>query len=76
MKKSRQSSLTRKATQALEAAVAKVIEDHRRRGMPLAVWRDGKAVLIPAEEAGSRVGHRSPAKPDRVGRKAKSKRSP
>lgn len=38
------SSLSEKALAALEAAVAKVVEDHRRRGAPLAVWRDGKAV--------------------------------
>jgi hypothetical protein len=29
--------------------VAKVVEDHRRRGKPLAVWRNGKAVWISAE---------------------------
>ena len=34
--------------QALSDAVAKVVEDHKRRGRPLAVWRDGKAVWIPA----------------------------
>ena len=44
-------SLTQKATQALTDAVAKVVEDHRRGGVPLAVWRNGKAVLILATEA-------------------------
>ena len=39
--------------QALTDAVAKVVEDHRRRDRPLAVWRDGKAVWIPATEAGA-----------------------
>jgi hypothetical protein len=53
MKKSTQSSLTQKAMQALTDAVGKVVEDHRRRGMPLAVWRDGKAVSISASEAGA-----------------------
>ncbi len=38
---------------ALTEAVAEVVEDHRRRGRPLAVWRDGKAVWIPATEAGA-----------------------
>ncbi len=38
------SPMAKKAMAALEAAVAKVVEDHRRRGVPLAVWRDGKAV--------------------------------
>ncbi len=39
--------------QALTEAVAKAVEEHRRRGIPLAVWRDGKAVSIPAAEAGA-----------------------
>ena len=37
---------------ALTEAVAEVVDDHRRRAKPLAVWRDGKAVWIPATEAG------------------------
>ena len=37
--------------QALTEAVGKVVEDHRRRGIPLAVWRNGRAVSIPATEA-------------------------
>jgi hypothetical protein len=32
---------------------AKVVEDHRWRGKPLAVWSDGKAVWIPVAEAGA-----------------------
>jgi hypothetical protein len=46
-------SLTQKAMHALTEAVAEVVEDHRRRAKPLAVWRDGKAVWIPATEAGA-----------------------
>jgi hypothetical protein len=53
MKKSSKSSLTQQAIQALADAVAKVVEDHRRRAKPLAVWRDGKAVWIPATEIGA-----------------------
>ncbi|MEW6161181.1 MAG: hypothetical protein AB1813_27440 [Verrucomicrobiota bacterium] len=53
MKKSSKSSLTQMAMKALADAVAKVVEDHRRRARPLAVWRDGKAVWIPATEAGA-----------------------
>jgi hypothetical protein len=53
MKKRTKSSLTQKAMRALADAVAEVVEDHRRRGKPLAVWRDGKAVWIPATEAGA-----------------------
>jgi hypothetical protein len=51
MKKSTQLSLTQQAMQALTDAVAKVVGEHRRRARPLAVWRDGKAVWIPASEA-------------------------
>jgi hypothetical protein len=52
MKKSNQPSLTQPAMAALADAVAKVVEDHRRQARPLAVWRDGKAVWIPATETG------------------------
>jgi hypothetical protein len=53
MKKTGNLSLTQKAMQALNDAVAKVVEEHRRRGRPLAVWRDGKAVWISQTEAGA-----------------------
>lgn len=53
MKKINKSSLTRKAMQALIDAVAKVVEEHRRQARPLEVRRDGKAVWIPATEAGA-----------------------
>lgn len=46
-------SLTEMAVQAFSDAVAKVVEEHRREGRPLAVWRDGKAVWISADEAGT-----------------------
>ena len=51
MKKHSSSSLTQKAMQALTEAVAKAVEDHRRHGIPLAVWRDGRAVSISPTEA-------------------------
>ncbi len=53
MNKLTNSSLTQQARHALTDAVAKVVEDHRRRAKPLAVWRDGKAVWLPAAEAGA-----------------------
>jgi hypothetical protein len=53
MKKNNKSSLTEKAMQALNEAVAKVVDDHRRQGRPLAVWREGKAVWVPATETGA-----------------------
>ena len=46
-------TLTQMAMRALSDAVAKVVEEHRRQARPLAVWRDGKAVWIPAPEAGA-----------------------
>jgi len=66
MKKSSKPSLTQQAMQALADAVAKVVEDHRRRAKPLAVWRNGKAVWIPA--AGTGALHETPTP---YGRKAK-----
>jgi hypothetical protein len=56
MKKGNQSSLTQKALQALTDAVAKVIEDHRRHGLPLAVYCNDKPVSIPDTEAGALRG--------------------
>lgn len=50
MRTPEQTSLTQGATRALTDAVSKVIEEHRRRGIPLAIWRDGRAVSVPASE--------------------------
>jgi hypothetical protein len=36
---------------AMEEAVAGVIAEHKRLGLPLVVWRDGKVVHISPEEA-------------------------
>jgi F420-0:gamma-glutamyl ligase len=47
-------SLTQKALAAMQDAVAKVIEDHRRRGRPVAIGRDGKVAWLTPEEC-SRV---------------------
>jgi hypothetical protein len=43
--------LREEALQALREAVADVIAEHKRLGMPLVVWRDGKVVEISPEEA-------------------------
>ena len=51
--KKRSQTLTQKAMQALTEAVAKAVEEHRRRGIPLAVWRNGRAVSISPTEAGA-----------------------
>ena len=39
-----------KAEMALKEAVAEALAEHTRRGNPIAVWRNGKAVWIPPEE--------------------------
>jgi hypothetical protein len=38
------------ALRALRDAVGKVIEDHRNRGKPLAVWHEGKAVWVSPDQ--------------------------
>lgn len=38
------------AEKAFKEAVAEVIEEHRRTGFPIVIWRDGKIVHIPADE--------------------------
>lgn len=43
-------SLGDMADEALRKAVARVVEEHRRSGEPLAVWRDGKVVRVPADQ--------------------------
>lgn len=35
---------------ALKDAVADAIAEHKLRGHPIVVWRDGKVVAIPPEE--------------------------
>lgn len=44
-------ALHAKAAAALKEAVKEVVENHRRTGRPLAVWRKGKVVWLSAEEA-------------------------
>jgi hypothetical protein len=39
-----------KAELALREAVAEAIAEHKLRGHPIIVWRDGKVVSIPPEE--------------------------
>jgi hypothetical protein len=43
-------SLGEMAEEALKKAVALVVEEHRKSGEPLAVWRDGKVVRVPADQ--------------------------
>jgi hypothetical protein len=46
-----QGLLHKEALQALREAVWDVIQDHKRHGVPLVWWRDGKVVHVPPEEA-------------------------
>jgi hypothetical protein len=52
MKKRKRTSflLAYKAEEALCKAVAEAIAEHRRNGVPIAIWRNGKVVRIPAEQ--------------------------
>jgi hypothetical protein len=52
MKKARRSSplLAYRAEEALRKAVAEAIAEHRRNGVPIAIWRNGKVVRIPADQ--------------------------
>ncbi len=43
--------LQAEALQALRDAAWRVIQEHKRLGMPLIQWRDGKVVEVPPEEA-------------------------
>jgi hypothetical protein len=39
-----------RAEEALRKAVAEAIAEHRRNGVPIAIWRNGKVVRIPAKQ--------------------------
>ena len=38
------------ANKAIKEAVRDVIEDHKRTGRPLVIWRNGKVVKVPANK--------------------------
>jgi len=52
MKKVRRSLplLAYRAEEALRKAVAEAIAEHRRNGVPIAIWRNGKVVRVPADQ--------------------------
>jgi hypothetical protein len=51
MKKVKRSSLwVHQAHEALRSAVAEAIAEHRRNGVPIAIWRNGRVVRIPADQ--------------------------
>jgi len=49
-KKSPHTLLAYRAEKALKKAVAKAIAEHRRNGIPIAIYRDGKVVLVPPDK--------------------------
>lgn len=59
MKKAKRSSslLAYQAEEALRKAVAEAIDEHRRNGVPIAIWRNGRVVRIYADEAEVRESH-------------------
>ena len=52
MKKKTDKNLTlgQKAEKALKEAVQDVIQEHKKSGLPLVVWRSNKVVKIPANK--------------------------
>ena len=55
MKQTKSTTEGRKAEKSLREAVARVIEENRKLGLPVAVMQKGKAVLISAEDAVAQV---------------------
>ncbi|HVZ79234.1 MAG TPA: hypothetical protein VHE12_00380 [bacterium] len=41
-------SLQDKAEAAMKKAVRQVVEEHKRSGRPLVIWKNGKVVRVPA----------------------------
>jgi hypothetical protein len=50
VKKSSPTLLAYRAEEALRKAVAEAIAEHRRNGVPIAIWRNGKVVRIPSDQ--------------------------
>ncbi len=42
-------AIHKKAEKALREAVGKVVAQHKKSGIPLAIWKDGKVVKIQAK---------------------------
>ncbi len=39
-----------KAKLAMKSAIRQVVQEHKKSGRPLAVWKDGKVVKIPSSK--------------------------
>lgn len=49
---------------AFEAARRRVVREHLRLGIPLAIWRDGRVVVIPPEVAAAQLERKDAARTD------------
>jgi hypothetical protein len=45
----KEQTLTQKAVAAMESAIRKVIVDHKQRNRPMAIWQNGKVVMLNPE---------------------------
>jgi hypothetical protein len=46
--------LDRKIDAGIKQAIAKALEEHRRQGRSIVVWKDGKIVTVPPSEIPTR----------------------
>ena len=46
--------------EAMNAAVGDAVQLHKEKGTPLVVWRDGKTILISADEAARHLAQEAP----------------
>jgi len=46
----KQSQLDKKAEKAMREAVKGVISEHKKNGLPLAIWKEGRVFNIPAKK--------------------------
>ena len=51
-RKGRHIPLAYRAEEAFKKAVAEALAEHRLHGIPIAIWRDGKVVLVPPDQIG------------------------
>ncbi len=52
MSPKKEMELSRRIDMALQVGVERAIEEHRKAGRSIAVWRDGKVAIIPAKAIG------------------------
>ncbi len=50
MNKGNKNTVDDPLTLAIKAGVAKAIAEHKAAGRSIAVWKDGKVVIVPPEE--------------------------